>query len=827
MDLDQETGNGGPPARNDGRSYLLLSVSILSAAAISFEILLVRLFSIIQWHHFAYMIISLALLGYGVSGTFLALFGDRLRLRLPVVYLSNASVAGLSMVAGYGAAQRLPFNSLELLWNPRQLIYLFLIYLLLFVPFFCTANCIGLLFMEYRERIHRVYRSDLLGGGIGALIIVLGLYAFSPETCLKLVGSLALLSAALAGLDNTWGLPRRPAVLLLIAAIASPLVWPEAWIQLKMTEYKGLRQVLEVMDATVIEERSSPLGLLTVVESPTIPFRQAPGLSLRSTIEPPEQLGLFTDGDGLSVITRFDGRREPLAYLDQSTAALPYHLLDRPRVLILGAGGGTDLLLAYYHSADAIDAVELNPQVVDLVRDKYAGFAGGLYNLKNVRIEIDEARGFVAGTDKQYDLIQLSLLDSFAASSAGVHALSESYIYTVEAFESYLRHLEPGGYLAVTRWLKIPPRDSLKLFGTAARALERTGIPDPGQRLALIRSWNTATLIVKNGDLDEADLAAIRNFSSLHGFDTAYYPGMRIDEANRFNILEEPYLFKGASALLGEGKDGYLDRYKFYIHPATDDRPYFSHFFKWRILPELLSLRGRGGLPLIEWGYLILFATLVQAVVLSFALILFPLKFMPSGQGRVRYKIRVGGYFLALGFAFLFVEIAFIQKFILFLSHPIYAISVVLFGFLIFAGLGSGYSKRWAQRCRGRGYYPIGVAVGGIVAVSLVYLVFLPFLFESLIALPDPARVLISVILIAPLAFCMGMPFPLGMGQLAAGSPGLIPWAWGINGCASVLSAILATILAIQFGFTIVVGMALILYLFAAVLFYRPEGNRL
>jgi len=843
--------------------FLLLSISVISAAVIGYEILLMRLFSIIQWHHFAYMIISLALLGFGASGTFLALAQSWLQPRFAAAFVANAAAFGLSTVGSFALAQRVPFNPLEVVWDCRQLLYLLELYLLLFIPFFGAANCIGLTFARFTDQIGRIYRFDLLGAGTGALGIVLALFAFSPTGCLQLLGTLGFFAAALASLDRALAQPRWRAGVWALCGLALPLAWPQDWLALRPSEYKGLSQALRVPGAEVLSDRSSPLGQLTVVRSPTIPFRYAPGLSLNCFVEPPPQLGVFTDGDSLSVITRYDGQREPLAYLDFLSSALPYHLLQQPRVLILGAGGGMDVLLARYHQATSIDAVELNPQVVDLVRRDYADFAGPLFDAPGVRVHVAEARGFVARSRDRYDLIQVALLDSFSASAAGVYALSESYLYTVEALQEYLRHLRPGGLLAITRWLKLPPRDSLKLFATAVSALERSGATDPGRRLALIRSWQTTTLVVKNGDLTVEDIQALRAFCDERSFDVAYYPGMAAVEANRYNLLDEPYLFEGAMALLSDQREDFLRRYKFYLAPATDDRPYFFHFFKWRVLPELLALRGQGGMPLVEWGYLILIATLLQAAAASLGLILLPLWTLRRSTAPPRRRGRVGFYFLALGLAFLFIEIAFIQRFILFLSHPLYAVAVVLCAFLVFAGLGSGYSARlafppppspppradeWGRLEAGATFpgrphpspppranqprpgsetlgdfpvspslsSPITLAVTGIVLLALLYLFLLPPLFRWLMPLPDTAKILLSLVLIAPLAFCMGMPFPLGLARVAAEAPDWIPWAWGINGCASVLSAILATILAIHGGFTVVVGLAAGLYVLAA-----------
>lgn len=802
------------------------AIFLISAGVIGYEILLMRLLSIIQWYHFAYMIISLALLGFGASGTFIAVAQRWLLPRFHLSFTINALLFGFTTVGNFILAQQIPLNTLEILWDRSQPLYLLVLYVLLSVPFFCAANCIGLTFTRFKDQINRIYRFDLLGAGTGALAIILLLFAFSPITCLKFPGALGFFAAALISLSHALPRSRWLAVAFFSCGLILPFAWPDGWLTLRISDYKGLSLALRVPGTAVLSQRSSPLGWLTVVRSPTIPFRHAPGLSLNYFVEPPPQLGIFTDGDSLSPITRYEGKREPLAYLDHLSSALPYHLLEQPRVLVLGAGGGTDVLMALYQGAKSIDAVELNPQIVDLIARVHAEFAGNLYQREGVKVHVAEARGFVAGNSERYDLIHISLLDSFSASASGGYALNETYLYTVEALEEYLHHLQPGGLLAITRWLKIPPRDGLKLFATALRALEKSGVDSPQRQLVLIRSWKTTTLLVKNGEFLEEEIRAVRTFCEERFFDVAYYPGIRATETNRYNMLGRPYLYEGAMALTGEERNNFLKRYKFHITPATDDRPYFFHFFKWGTLPEILSLRGRGGLPLLEWTYPILMVTFLLAVLTSFVLVLLPLLTLRRNGSPRRNRSRVALYFLSLGLAFLFIEIAFIQKFILFLSHPLYAVAVVLCAFLVFAGFGSGYSSQWARRFQHfhqqKEGMPILIVVIGIVAIALSYVILLPSLFHSWMALPDGLKIPISIALIAPLAFCMGMPFPLGLSRVATTMPDFIPWAWGVNGCASVLSAILATILAIHFGFTVVIGMALILYFLGALALWKP-----
>jgi hypothetical protein len=340
---------------------------------------------------------------------------------------------------------------------------------------------------------------------------------------------------------------------------------------------------------------------------------------------------------------------------------------------------------------------------------------------------------------------------------------------------------------------------------------------------------------VRNGEFGEQDIAVVREFARRHSFDTAWYPDMPPGEANRFNRLDRPWFYEGIVALLGERASAFIEDYKFDISPSTDQKPYFFNFFKWRALPEILSLRGRGGAGLLEWGYLILVATLLQALLAGSVLILLPLWLSrrPQSVNRIstqagaqgagvgpRAPAGMGAYFFLLGLAFLFIEMAFIQV------HPVpvpplYAVANRAGRFLFFAGLGSASSPWLARRLRGGARDALAAAVGSIAALVLLYLFLLPPLFEHVMGHGDAARIAVSLGLIAPLAFGMGMPFPLGLRRLAAEAPEFIAWAWGINGFASVVSAALATLLAIGFGFNAVLLAALLFYGAAAALFRR------
>lgn len=786
-----------------------LAIAALSGAALALEVLLVRTLTITLWHHFAAMVISMALLGYGMSGTVLSLATPRLTSMPQAAFATGAIGFALVIPTALSLAGTIPLNMLELVWDRRQALYLIVLYLLLALPFLFAATAIGLALTTAGRRAGSVYRSDLIGAAGGAVAIVGALFLLPIAWCVKLIAALAAVGALLA-------LPTLRASAAVAATILLLALWPSSWLTPQPSPYKELSQTLRLPGARVVAERSSPLAQLTVVESPEVPFRYAPGLSLTSQVEPPEQRGVFFDGGGMTAITRFDGRLDRLAYLDRQTSALPFRLRPASRVLILGAGGGADVLLALRFGATSIDAVELDAALIALIKGQFAPFSGDLYRHPAVRVHVDEARHFATVSRERFDIIQISLLDSFAATSGGMHAVSEGSLYTVEALTSYLDRLAPGGLLAITRWLNTPPRDGPRVFATAIDALKGKGVRDPGQSLAMINGWRTVTILVKNEPFTADEIATVRSFAGEHGFDIAYVPGGGLAEATRFHAFDRPYLYEATRALLGPDRQHFLDQYPLDVEPTTDDRPYFFRFLKIGTLLDLVALPQRSGFNLLEWGYPLLLLTLAQAAVASIVLILTPLLFLRGKRIHSGWRTRVfvALYFTALGLAFLFIEIVFIQRLQLFLGHPIYAVAAALAGFLLFAGFGSGFSQRWLAAPR-RG---VVLAVAGIVVASVVAVVVMAHVLPLLASAGIGFRFGAALLLIAPLAFAMGMPFPLGLAITRARAPSLVPWAWGINGCASVLSPLLASLLAIHFGFTTVLVLSIALYAAAACL---------
>ena len=797
------------------RVSLYLSVALVSAAALAYEVLLTRLLAIVHWHHFAYLVISLALLGFGASGALLSACGGWLAARFRGAFVANAVLFGAGAPLCFAAVQEIPFNALEITWSAHQWGWLALMFLCLSIPFFGAANCIALAFLKHRDRIPAIYAADLAGAGLGAAAVVGWLFLAPPERVLQGLAALGFVAAAPVGWGGGRGL-RAASAGLVVAGVL--LAVSPAWLELAPSQFKPLSQALQVDGARVVTTRTSPLGVLTVLENRRVPVRHAPGLSLAATTDIALQVGVFRDAEHLRVITRFDGSFEPLRYLSEAISALPYRAVRPARVLVVGAGGGDGVLQALRGGATEVDALEVDAQMVALVREELADFAGNLYADPRVRVHVAEARDFVRTTQERYDLVQIAGLGSAGASAAGLHASSESYLYTVEAVRAFLDRLRPGGVLSFSHWIRVPPRDGVKLFATVLAALEERGEPEPARRLAWIRGWSAGTLMVKNGTWSDAEIAAIRGFARAHSFDPVHYPGIARDEANRFNRLDRPWFFDSATALLGPNRERFVTNYKFRIEPARDDRPYFSQFVKWAHLPELLALQRRGGIGLLELAYPVLVITLGVAVLAGALLILCPLVALPARPPLSPGAVGIFGYFLCIGFAFLALEIAFIQKTMLVLGAPVFAVSVVLAAFLVAAGAGS-----LAVHRRGVRRIPVRAITIGIAGLCAAYLWMLPPLVAAAATLPLGARALLVAALIFPLGALMGMPFPAGLRRLSEAAPAWTPWAWGINGCASVSGAVLGTLLAMHFGFSGLVLVAAGAYLVAGVLYRTFE----
>lgn len=405
-----------------------------------------------------------------------------------------------------------------------------------------------------------------------------------------------------------------------------------------------------------------------------------------------------------------------------------------------------------------------------------------------------------------------------------MYALNTQYAYTIEAYREYLDHLTPSGRVAITNWLQLPPRGMLKHIATAIKVLKGSNRMEVNNKLLVVRSLQTAILLFGTEPFSQSDINALMKFSESRGFDVSWYPGMLASQSNRYNRLPQPWLYEGVARLLGDQSDNYIHAYKFDIRPVTDDRPYFSHFFRWSLFDEILSNRGKGGMSLVEGGYLVLLVTLIQAVAAGILLILLPLGLYRRQTGiNSKSLVSTAGYFLCLGLAFLLIEIAFIERLTLLLGHPLYSVAVALAGFLVFAGIGSALTGRLVSYLGIRHLLWLSTAL--IITTAIIHLIAADWIVQTVRGMPEGVRIPVVLLLIAPLAVPMGMPFPLGLSWLALNAPAFTPWAWGLNGFASVVSAVLAILLALHWGFSAVILIAAGLYLVAALLLPNAIRN--
>ena len=768
-----------------------------------------RLFSIVQWYHFAYMVISIALLGFAASGTLLALIQGRRKGPLTEKHFTFlfsliSFLLFIFIVASFSLAQTIPFSPFQLVWQKMQYLYLAGYYVLFFIPFFLAGCFIGLNFMRFKKKIARVYFYNLLGSGAGVLIAFLSFYLIPPALLLIVSSFFAFLGFLFSAKNKIR--TKSCLILNIVCAILLLIFLIKGGIPLKISPYKGISKCLQLPGAKVEYEEYSPLGLVQVVDAPSL--RYAPGLSLKYTQGPPPQKEIFVDGNSYCTVTNFKGNKSKLEYLDYSTFALAYHVISPQQVLVLNPGGGSQTLAAFYHSPAHIHVVEPHPDIVNLLRGPLKSFSQNIYNHHpHVEVDIASPREFISRDTSTYDLIQLGLIGSWGGVGGGIYATGENYIYTIEAFQEYFEHLKPNGVLSASAWLSTPPRTFLKLLALAVETVDKKGGGDSSSSMVAIRSWATGTVLIKKGEFSFSEIIKIKDFCKKRAFDLVYYPRIDQGEVNHYSILEKPVYYEAISNLIRKDKrDEFYENYVFNIKPPTDDKPYFFHFFRLSSFFYLLNTLGREWIPFIEWGYIILWGTLVLALILAPLFIFLPLIFI-RGEERVSSlgKGKIFLYFSMLGLAFMFIEMGYIQKFIFLLIHPILAFALVLFTLLFFSGIGSLLSSRVGKVNR-------WIPFIGILFFSCIYAIFLDGLLEVFLPFCLFLRCMLVVFLLAPLALFMGMPFPIGLQLVSDKQSSYIPWVWGINGVASVIAPVLGSLLSVCLGFRIVMLISLLLY---------------
>lgn len=537
----------------------------------------------------------------------------------------------------------------------------------------------------------------------------------------------------------------------------------------------------------------------------------------------PKQKGVTLDAWAFTTITRYSGKplqpasdpavaeeRAKLKVLDYLPAATVHRLKENAdNILVIGAGGGLDILTAKYFGVKKITGVEINPGVAQAVREAFPEFAGHLYDPKHhpeIDVHVAEGRHFLQRSEQKYDIIQLSGVDTLSSTEAGAFALSENFLYTTQAFDAYLGHLAPNGALTLTRWFiphvrdgVLEPREELRLLGLARESLAKAGLENPGEGIFYLNSANFTVILIKPAGFTAEESAMLTAYCKERDFEVLWSPHERIET---LELLGKTYANPFLAFLESPDPDAYLAASRFDVTPPTDDRPFFFETSRFgSILSPEHYTNARG---LSAHGILVLL--FLEVLVLGFLFVIVPMRRLRAPQGEpISARARAGllVYFTAIGLGFILVEIVLSQKFVFFLGHPFFALSVILFSLLLFSGIGAGLSSR----------FPLprfATLFAGVIAVGSVLL--FDAVFASALHLPLAVRIGISVAMLAPVGLMMGVPFPAGIRLLARTEPRLIPWAWGVNGYTSVLGSVLAVMLGIELGFMAVLFLASAVY---------------
>ncbi len=761
------------------------AVALISASTLAFEILLVRVFAIEHFHHFAYMAIGVAMLGVGVTGTALALYQGFDRERAIRLLAWGSGLTTVCLIVTPTIVHQIPLDATQIPWDRAQWIRLAALYLLLALPFAAGALTVLAGLTAEAGAPGRIYGAGFLGSGIGAAVGLAVLWLMSPTRALAFPALLAAFGFVAATGGHRSARSARPLALASVAAAVSVLIWPP-W-KLTVSPYKGLPQVEAYPGAGRRFEAGGPVGWTVAVRAAA--FRFAPGLSLAYEGELPTQTALFVDGAIAGAVTDQQGEHER-SFLDWMPTALPYSADTADEVLIIASGGDVEIWNALQHEASRVTVVELNPHLVEASQSPrltQAEIEG------SVRWIVGDARSYIARTEDRFDLIVLAPAGGLGTSVAGVHALAEDFLHTSDAYVSYLARLTEDGVLAVTRWLSLPPRESVRTVLTAVEALGRLTGRDVQDGIVVMRSWGTVTVLAKPAGFSGDEVTALGRWAARRLFDLDWPTGIQA-LGSEYNYLAEPTLFNAAVAAMSHSDSlaRFVEAYPFDVAPVGDARPYPHHFIRTGSLGTLLSASRGSWLPFAEWGQIALVATLVQSAVFGGLLILLPAAWVGRkrrGAGWTKWT----GYFAAIGLAYLTVEIAAIQQLALLLGHPIYAVAVVLTAFLICSGIGS----RWSDR--------LAPSTGFRAALTLsAILLFLHLFLLRLVHWLQPTSLLVRILaattLIAPAACLMGMPFPLGLRSQGGQQHGRVAWAWAANGFASVVAAPLAALLALELG---------------------------
>lgn len=768
------------PAKAHGWPLIYVGVALTTLATLLLELALTRIFSVVFYYHFAFLAISIAMFGLGAGGV----YSYAIAKRPGGVFRRIAWLAGANSVVTVASLAFL----LTRQGDPGALT-LGAVYLASALPFFFAGAIVSLAIAETIERVERVYFFDLIGAAAGCLMLVPLLNTLGgPNTVIVVAMTFAASSAVWFSLAK---IPAgRAAGVTLGLALMALLVANARWPFLDVRYAKG---------QTLRDEKFVKWNSFS-----RIALAPEPGTG---------RTAIVIDADAATGIPEFDidrlteKDREELLF---QGPGLPYVLRPGAKTLIIGPGGGWDVSRALASGATNVVGVEINPIIVNtIMRGRFADLSKRLYFRPEVHIEVEDGRSAIRRSRERYQVIQATLVDTWASTAAGAFALSENNLYTVEAFVDYFEHLTDDGLLVFTRWGFDPPRESLRLLSLAREALARLGEPEPAKhtivaRQGSVQGWGAQdTVMFSRRPLDQSTIEQARSAIARAKMEAVYLPGGSGTPFADLLVAREPAAF--------------FDAYPFAVAPVTDNQPFFFYTVQPRDLWTFLASASRESADFkINRAVPLLFSLLGVSLVATIVILILPSLLLGSTiprQPETRLSLL---YFLFIGMAFILVEIALIQRFVLFLGHPTYALTVIVFSLLVASGAGSFFSARASDQV------PI-LAAAAVVALTFAT----PWVTAQGVAWPLAIRCLAAVAMIAPAGFLMGMPFPRGLRRLEQQNPAAVRWAWSLNAAASVFGSALAIFLAIYLGLraTLLIGAFFYLAAFAASRVFKPKSG--
>lgn len=758
-------------------------VFLLALSVLLLELAFTRIFSFISFHHLTYLVISIAMLGFGAAGTYLTIRRtDDISTTNDEFLARNSWFLGLAVIAAVVIIPRIHFYPMDMVLRQdySNLLSLFIIVLLTATPFFFGGTCIGYIISNAGSAINRVYFADLVGAATGCLLAIVFINNLGAIAACFATAAIAMLVAAIA----TFSRRRRYLIGLFVTVVLTAVIARTEFLPLYVPSEKQMFRMEHLVDQikwhviTRLDITQPIKGYFGFGGSLSSKYQENKG-------EPQNVRFIYQDGCNLTGIIQPTPTPRETPSLGYYLQGAPYQVNPEAKALVIGCGGGVDMLIALHNGARYVVGVDINPNTIELIKETYKDFAGGVYQRDDVELVVSEGRHFLSRDQRKFDVIQLSGVDTWSALTTGAYALTENFIYTAEAFDQYLAHLSENGIVNFSRPFLIPPNETLKLVATAFDALERLNIKDPSNHLIILSqprqaAWrlNWAQTLVKRSPFTQSEVETLTNWTESLGFEVIYDP----------YTLREGELETLIRANSDE-RAQFVAQYAFDIRPATDDRPFFFQFFRWRDL--LLDWSSKGRL-----AQLILVVSLLQVTFLSGIFILYPLyrggiKASKSG-GRAGIFI----YFASLGLGFIIVEIALLQKFMIFLGGPAYSMAITLFTILLSSGIGSFLSQNFSRRP----FRLLATVIPLMVITILAYALFLDDIIARLMNLSHFMRGLATVLIIAPLGLLMGMPFPAGLRYVDTFRTELNPWAWGINAFATVVGSAACILISSSLG---------------------------